>query len=94
MIPLRILYQDEHLVAIDKPAGMIVHPGRDPEESEWIAMKRVRDELNQQVYVLHRQTLEVVSGFGQGGHWAGQFYGAHNLAIDSKGNLFIGGHDV
>jgi len=54
MIPLRILYQDEHLVAIDKPAGMIVHPGRDPEESEWIAMKRVRDELNQQVYVLHR----------------------------------------
>ena len=31
-----------------------------------------------------------MSGFGQGGHWAGQFYGAHNLAIDSKGNLFIG----
>ena len=50
----------------------------------------VPDGTNQQVYVLHRQTLEVVSGFGQGGHWAGQFYGAHNLAIDSKGNLFIG----
>jgi 23S rRNA-/tRNA-specific pseudouridylate synthase len=27
MIPLSILYQDERLVAIDKPAGMIVHPG-------------------------------------------------------------------
>ena len=27
-LPLVILYEDEHLVAIDKPAGMIVHPGR------------------------------------------------------------------
>lgn len=52
--PLRILFQDEHLVAIDKPAGMIVHPGRDEESPDWIAMKRVRDLLDQQVYVLHR----------------------------------------
>ena len=29
------------------------------------------------------------STFGGAGHWAGQFYGAHNLAVDSKGNLFI-----
>ena len=26
-IPLSILYEDEHLVAIDKPAGLTVHPG-------------------------------------------------------------------
>jgi 23S rRNA pseudouridine1911/1915/1917 synthase len=26
-IPLRILHRDEHLVIIDKPAGMVVHPG-------------------------------------------------------------------
>jgi len=25
-IPLRVLYEDEHLLAIDKPAGMVVHP--------------------------------------------------------------------
>ena len=54
MLPLRILHLDEHLVAIDKPAGMIVHPGRDEEDAEWIAMKRVRDELGQQVFVVHR----------------------------------------
>lgn len=54
MIPLRILYQDERLVAIDKPAGMIVHPGREPEGPEWIAMKRLRDELGQQVFTVHR----------------------------------------
>ncbi len=26
-IPLRILFRDEHILVIDKPAGMIVHPG-------------------------------------------------------------------
>jgi len=49
----------------------------------------VPDGTNQQVYVLDRQSLEVVSTFGGAGHWAGQFYGAHNIAVDSKGNLFI-----
>jgi len=50
----------------------------------------VIDGTNQQVYIVDRQTLAVVSGFGHAGHWAGQFYGAHNLATDSSGNLFIG----
>ena len=54
MEPLKILYQDEWLVAIDKPAGMIVHPGREPEGPEWIAMKRVRDQLDHRVYPIHR----------------------------------------
>jgi len=54
MTPLRYLYQDEFLVAIDKPAGMIVHPGREPEGPEWIAMKRLRDELGQPIYPIHR----------------------------------------
>jgi hypothetical protein len=49
----------------------------------------VIDGTNQQVYVLDRKTLSVVSTFGSAGHWAGQFYGAHNLAVDSKGNLYI-----
>jgi 23S rRNA pseudouridine1911/1915/1917 synthase len=26
-IPLDVLYEDEHLVAVDKPAGLVVHPG-------------------------------------------------------------------
>ena len=54
MTPLRILFQDDFLVAIDKPAGMIVHPGREPEGPEWIAMKRIRDQLDRQVYPVHR----------------------------------------
>lgn len=54
MLPLPILHEDEFLVAIDKPAGMIVHAGRDPEGPEWIAMKRLRDQLGRQVYPVHR----------------------------------------
>lgn len=49
----------------------------------------VPDGTNQQVYVLLRRSLEVVHTFGGAGHWAGQFYGAHNLAVNSKGDLFI-----
>lgn len=54
MVPLSILYQDEFLVAIDKPAGMIVHSGREPEGPEWIAMKRLRDQLGQRIFTIHR----------------------------------------
>jgi DNA-binding beta-propeller fold protein YncE len=49
----------------------------------------VIDGTNQQVYILRRKSLEIVSTFGGAGHWVGQFYGAHNLAVDSQGNLFI-----
>jgi len=52
--PLHLLYDDEFLVAIDKPAGMLVHPGREPEAPEWIAMKRLRDQLGRRVYPVHR----------------------------------------
>jgi len=50
----------------------------------------INDGTNQLVYVVNRETLQVVSSFGGAGHWAGQFYGAHNLAVNSKGDLFIG----
>jgi DNA-binding beta-propeller fold protein YncE len=49
----------------------------------------VPDGTNQLIYIVDRRTLAVVSSFGGAGHWAGQFYGAHNIAVDSKGNLFV-----
>jgi DNA-binding beta-propeller fold protein YncE len=49
----------------------------------------INDGTNQLIYVLDRDTLQVVSTFGGAGHGAGQFYGAHNLAVNSKGDLFI-----
>jgi DNA-binding beta-propeller fold protein YncE len=50
----------------------------------------INDGTNQQIWILERGTLQVLSAFGQAGHWAGQFYGAHVMSSDSKGNLFIG----
>ena len=50
----------------------------------------INDGTNQQIWILLRDSLEVVSAFGRAGHSAGQFYGAHVMTSDSKGNLFIG----
>ena len=50
----------------------------------------VPDGTNQRIRILLRNSLEVVNTFGTAGRWAGQFYGAHNLAVDSEGSLFIG----
>jgi tRNA pseudouridine65 synthase len=49
-----ILHQDEHLVAIDKPAGLLVHPtGLDAGETRF-AMHLLRDQLGRHVWPVHR----------------------------------------
>ena len=48
----------------------------------------VSDGINNRIYVLRRETLEVLTSFGDGGRQPGQFYGVHSLAVDSKGNLY------
>jgi glyoxylase-like metal-dependent hydrolase (beta-lactamase superfamily II) len=68
-------------------SGSVWDIGFSPDPQQTFAA--VIDGTNQQVYVLRRETLELVDTFGGGGRWAGQFYGAHNLAVDSNGNLFI-----
>lgn len=52
--PLNILYQDEWLVAIDKPAGHLVHPASEPQEGDLVAMKLLRDQIGQRVHSIHR----------------------------------------
>lgn len=52
--PLTILYQDDWLVAIDKPAGYLVHPACDPQEGDLVAMKILRDQIGQRVHTIHR----------------------------------------
>jgi tRNA pseudouridine65 synthase len=52
--PLSILYRDEHLVAVDKPAGLLVHrTGLDAGETRF-ALQRLRDQLGQPVWPVHR----------------------------------------
>lgn len=48
----------------------------------------VADGSNMKVHVLQRDTLELLTAFGDGGRQPGQFYAVHSIATDSKGNIF------
>jgi DNA-binding beta-propeller fold protein YncE len=57
----------------------------DPKQTYIYAANGVNEKIN----VLLRSTLEVVTSFGDGGRQPGEFFGCHNLAVDSKGNLYV-----
>ena len=48
----------------------------------------VADGSNEKVYILLRDTLEILTSFGDGGRQPGEFYAVHSIATDSKGNIF------
>ena len=52
--PLHILWQDDHLVALYKPAGWLVHrTGLDAGETRFV-MQTLRDQLGRHVFPVHR----------------------------------------
>lgn len=57
---------------------------RDPEQKYMY----VADGKNARVYVLERQSLQLLTMFGDGGRQPGQFFAVHSIATDSRGNLF------
>ena len=46
------------------------------------------DGENDKVHILDRESLEVLTSFGDGGRQPGEFYGVHSIATDSKGNIY------
>jgi hypothetical protein len=46
------------------------------------------DGKNERIYVIDRQSLEIVTQFGDGGRQPGQWFAVHSIATDSKGNIF------
>ncbi len=52
--PLTILYRDEHLVAIDKPSGLLVHRTVLDWRETRFALQILRDQIGQRVYPVHR----------------------------------------
>jgi hypothetical protein len=48
----------------------------------------VADGSNQKIHVIQRDTLEILTSFGDGGRQPGAFYAVHSIATDSKGNIF------
>ncbi|WP_298039406.1 pseudouridine synthase [uncultured Desulfuromonas sp.] len=51
---LDILYSDEHLVVVDKPAGLLVHRSPIDRRETRFALQIVRDQLGRRVYPAHR----------------------------------------
>ena len=46
------------------------------------------DGENDRVHIILRETLELVTSFGEGGRQPGEFYGVHSIATDSRGNIY------
>ena len=52
--PLDILYRDEHLIAIHKPAGLLVHRTVLDRHETRFAVQILRDQIGQYVHPVHR----------------------------------------
>lgn len=46
------------------------------------------DGQNHRVHILERESLEILTTFGDGGRQPGLFFAVHSIATDSKGNVY------
>jgi len=53
-LELDIIYQDEEMVAINKPNGLLVHPSPIARNADTCALHELRDQIDQYVYPIHR----------------------------------------
>lgn len=51
---LEILYEDDDLIAINKPHGLLVHRSRIAKDAKEFALQMVRNQIGQHVYLAHR----------------------------------------
>ena len=52
--PLKILYQDQDIVAIEKPPGMLVHRSPIDKHEKVFAVQTLRDQIGKRVFPAHR----------------------------------------
>jgi DNA-binding beta-propeller fold protein YncE len=57
---------------------------RDPEQKYLY----LADGKNMKIYIIDRQSLEILTSFGDGGRQPGQFFAVHSIATDSEGNIY------
>jgi DNA-binding beta-propeller fold protein YncE len=48
----------------------------------------IADGRNQKIRIFDRASMTQLTSFGKGGHYPGEWYSLHNIATDSKGNLY------
>jgi len=54
METLEIIYQDEHIVAVNKPSDLLVHRSWIDKDETRFAIQMLRDQIGQYVYPVHR----------------------------------------
>ncbi len=54
LLMLEIIYHDEYMVAVNKPAGMLVHHSWLDSKETVFVMQTLRDQIGQYVYPIHR----------------------------------------
>jgi DNA-binding beta-propeller fold protein YncE len=69
-----------------RPPGTVGHISFWPDRSQ--SLLAVADLGNFQIRLVRRENGEVLSTFGHFGNYSGQFNRLHQLAFDSKGNLY------
>jgi tRNA pseudouridine65 synthase len=51
---MKILYQDDHFIAVNKPAGLLVHRSEIDRHETRFAVQMLRDQLGRRVFPVHR----------------------------------------
>lgn len=46
------------------------------------------DGTNRKIFIIERESMEILTNFGDGGRNPGQFFAVHNIATDSLGNIY------
>jgi DNA-binding beta-propeller fold protein YncE len=59
---------------------------RDPQQKFMFVINEIDEEID----TVDRATGQVLGSFGRPGHQVGEFMHAHTMALDSKGNIYVG----
>src|SRR5258708_6296045 len=78
----------ETIIAQSKGFGAVHAIGFSPDKDQRFLY--VADGANKKIWILRRDDLKPVGSFSQGGRSGGQVIIAHALAVDSKGNVYVG----
>ena len=80
-------FVSEHIVAahtLSQGAAWDIAFSPDPEQR----FIYLADGQNMKVYIIERETMEVLTAFGDGGRQPGMFFAVHSIATDSDGNIY------
>jgi hypothetical protein len=78
-------YVQERLLRAGSGGAFAVAFSHDPEQQ----FVFVADGTEHKVWILRRSDLEILGSFGSEGAAPGQFQRPHNLAVDSRGNIYV-----